>query len=34
MLILLMGVIYEVRRLDGLRSLGKHTKFHKDWLSH
>jgi hypothetical protein len=30
----LLGGIYEVRRLDGLRCHDIHTKFHKDWFSH
>jgi hypothetical protein len=28
------GGIYEVRRWDGLRCHGIHTKFHKDWFRH
>jgi hypothetical protein len=30
----LMGGIYEVRRLDGLRCHDIHAKFHKNWFSH
>jgi hypothetical protein len=33
-LVLLMGVIYEVYRGDGLRRHGIHTEFHEDWLRH
>jgi hypothetical protein len=34
MLVLLMGVIYEVHRLDGLRWTDKRTKFQEDWFRH
>jgi hypothetical protein len=33
-LILLMGVIYELHRWDGLRSYDLNTKFHEDWFGH
>jgi hypothetical protein len=32
MLVLLMEVIYEVHRWDGLRWHDKRTKFHEDWF--
>jgi hypothetical protein len=30
----MMGGIYEVRRLDGLRCHNVHTKVYEDWLEH
>jgi hypothetical protein len=33
-LVLLMGVIYEIHCWDGLRWHDKHTKFHEDWYWH
>jgi hypothetical protein len=29
-----MGVVYEVRRRDGLSYHDMHTKFHTDWFRH
>jgi hypothetical protein len=34
MLVLLMGVIYEVHRRDGLTRHDMDTKFHEDWFGH
>jgi hypothetical protein len=34
MLVLLIEGIYELRHLDGLSCVDKHTKFHKDLFSH
>jgi hypothetical protein len=36
MLVILMGGIYELRRLDGVmcQDIRVHTKFHKDWSRH
>jgi hypothetical protein len=34
MLVLLMGVIYELRRRDGIRCHDIDTKFHKVWFCH
>jgi hypothetical protein len=33
-LVLLMGVIYEVHRWADLRWHDMHTKFHEDWFGH
>jgi hypothetical protein len=33
-LVLLMGVIYEVHRWDGVRWHDIRTKFQEDWLGH
>jgi hypothetical protein len=33
-LVLLMGMMYEIHRSDNLRCHDIHTKFHEDWFGH